>query len=81
MSVEIAEDGTVVAAGHPVDYATVYTWAVDNPEMITALVQDTKAFVTVVAAAEAAPVEQQQVAVREAFTAGRPQQPGVSWTP
>lgn len=73
MSVEIAEDGTVVAAGQPVDYATAYDWAVDNPERITSLVEGTKAFVTVIAEAEAAPVEQQQVAVREAFSAGRPQ--------
>ncbi|MFE7628910.1 hypothetical protein [Kocuria sp. NPDC057446] len=80
MSVEIAEGGTVVAAGHPVDYATAYTWAVDNPEKITALVEDTKAFVTVIAAAEAAPQEQQQAAVYEAFTAGRPKRPGASWS-
>lgn len=80
MSVEIAKDGTVVAAGQPVDYATAYTWAVDNPEMITALVEDAKAFVTVIANAEAAPVQLPQVAVREAFTAGRPQQPGVPWS-
>ncbi|MGQ1799114.1 hypothetical protein ACT4S5_18560 [Kocuria oceani] len=81
MSVEIAEDGAVVAAGHRVDYATAHTWAVDNPEKITSLVEDTKAFVTVIAAAEAAPAEQQQAAVREAFAAGRPQQPGASWSP
>ncbi|MFI7744631.1 hypothetical protein [Kocuria rhizosphaericola] len=80
MSVEIAEDGAVVAAGQPVDYATVYDWAVDNPEKITSLVEDTKAFVTVIAEAEAAPVEQQQVAVREAFAAGRPKRPGASWS-
>ncbi|MFF0944421.1 hypothetical protein ACFYE2_09360 [Kocuria sp. CPCC 205300] len=82
MSVEIAEDGAVVAAGQTVNYATAYDWAVDNPEKITVLVQDTKAFVTVIAEAEAeaAPAEQQQVAVREAFTAGRPQQPGASWS-
>ncbi|MEX5302813.1 hypothetical protein [Kocuria sabuli] len=80
MSVEIAEDGAVVAAGQTVNYATAYDWAVDNQEKITVLVQDTRAFVTVIAEAEAAPAEQQQVAVREAFTAGRPQQPGASWS-
>lgn len=80
MSVDIAEDGAVVAAGRRLNYATAYNWAVDNPEQITALVEDTKAFVTVIANAEAAPVEQQQVAVREAFTAGRPKQPGPSWS-
>ncbi len=79
MSVEITEDGAVGAAGQPVDYATAYTWAVDNPERITSLVEDTKAFVTVIAEAEAAPVAQQQSAVREAFTACRPKQPGDSW--
>ncbi|MEX5236104.1 hypothetical protein [Kocuria arenosa] len=80
MSVEIAEDGAVLAAGQPVDYATAYTWAVDNPEKITSLVEDTKAFVTVIADAETAPVAQQQSAVLEAFTAGRPKQPGGSWS-
>ena len=80
MSVEITEDGAVVAAGQPVDYATAYTWAVDNPEKITSLVENTKAFVTVIAGAEAAPFEQQQFAVREAFIAGRPKQPGDSWS-
>ena len=79
MSVEFTEDGAVVAAGQPVDYATAYTWAVDNPEKITSLVEDTKAFVTVIADAETAPLERQQSAVREAFTAGRPKQPGDSW--
>jgi hypothetical protein len=79
VSVEIAEDGAVVAAGQPVDYATAYTWAVDDPEKITSLVEDTKTFVTVIAEAEAAAVEQQQSAVREAFAAGRPKQPGDSW--
>ena len=80
MSVEIAEDGAVVAAGHRVDYATAYIWAVDNPEKITSLVEDTKAFVTVIAEAETAPVEQQQSAVREAFTAARPKRPAASWS-
>ena len=82
MSVEITEVGVVVAAGQPVDYATAYTWAVDNPEKITSLVEDTKAFVTVIADADAetAPLERQQSAVREAFTAGRPKQPGDSWS-
>ncbi len=79
MSVESAEDGAVVAAGQPVDYVTAYTWAVDNPEKITSLVEDTKAFVTVIADAETAPLERQQSAVREAFTAGRPKQPGGTW--
>lgn len=80
MSVEIAEDGAVVAAGHRVDYATAYTWAVDDPEKITSLVEDTKAFVTVIAEAETAPVERQRSAVREAFAAGRPKRPGDSWS-
>jgi hypothetical protein len=80
VSVVVPEDPAVVAVGQPFAYATAYTWAVDNPEMITALVQDTKAFVTVIAAAEAAPAEHEQVAVREAFTAGRPQQSGASWS-
>jgi hypothetical protein len=79
VSVEITEDGAVVAAGHPVDYTTAYTWAVDNPEKITSLVEDTKAFVTVIADDETAPLDRQQSAVREAFTAGRPKQPGASW--
>ena len=79
MSVEITEVGVVVAAGQPVDYATAFSWAVDNPEKITSLVEDTKAFVTVIADAETAPLERQQSAVREAFTAGRPKQPGDSW--
>ncbi|MEX5255078.1 hypothetical protein [Kocuria arenosa] len=80
MSVEIAENGVVVAAGQPVDYATAYDWAVDNPEKITDLVEDTRAFVTVIAEAEAAPAEQQQVAVRQAFSAGRPKRPEASWS-
>ena len=80
MSVEIAKDGAVVAAGQHVDYATAYDWAVDNPEKITSLVEDTKAFVTVIAEAETAPAEQQQSAVHEAFAAGRPKRPGASWS-
>ena len=52
MSVEIDEHGTVLANGRPVDYATAYAWCVDSPETITELVQDTKAFATVIAAAE-----------------------------
>jgi hypothetical protein len=80
MSVEITEDGAVVAAGQPVDYATVYDWAVDYPEKITDLVEDTRAFVTVLADAEAAPLEEQQAAMREAFTAGRPKRPGAFWS-
>ncbi|MEX5261569.1 hypothetical protein [Kocuria sp. CPCC 205263] len=42
--------------------------------------EDTKAFVTVIAEAETAPLERQQSAVREAFTAGWPKQPGDSWS-
>lgn len=80
MSVEIAEGGTIVAAGHRVDYATAYDWVVDHPETITDLVEDTQAFVTVIAAAETAPIEQQLTAVREAFTAGWSKRPGTTWS-
>ena len=76
---EIAEDGVVVAAGHRLDCATACTWAVDHPEKITDLVEDTQSFVTVIAEAETAPIEQQQAAVREAFIAGRPKVPGETW--
>ncbi len=79
MSVEIDEHGTVLANGRPVDYATAYAWCVDSPETITELVQDTKAFVTVIAAAEHAGPEEQAEAVRQAFLAGVPREPGASW--
>lgn len=80
MSVEIDERGTVTAHGRTVDYATAYAWCVDSPETITELVQDTKAFATVIAAAEHAGPEEQSVAVRQAFAAGVPREPGASWT-
>ncbi|KUG61426.1 hypothetical protein AVL61_00385 [Kocuria rosea subsp. polaris] len=80
MSVEIDEHGTVTANGRPVDYATAYAWCVDSPETITELVQDTKAFATVIAAAEHAGPEEQAEAVRQAFVAGVPREPGASWT-
>lgn len=80
MSVEIDEHGTVTANGRPVDYATAYAWCVDSPETITELVRDTKAFATVIAAAEHAGPEKQAEAVRRAFAAGVPRQPGASWT-
>ncbi|MFF0990969.1 hypothetical protein [Kocuria nitroreducens] len=80
MSVEIDERGTVTVHGRPVDYATAYAWCVDSPETITELVQDTKAFATVIAAAEHAGPEEQAEAVRQAFAAGVPRQPGASWT-
>ncbi|MFI7742863.1 hypothetical protein [Kocuria rhizosphaericola] len=80
MSVEIDESGTVIADGRPVDYATAYAWCVDSPETITELVQDTKAFATVIAAAEHAGPEEQAEAVRQAFVAGVPREPGASWT-
>ncbi|MFF0904936.1 UNVERIFIED_CONTAM: hypothetical protein RF653_14780 [Kocuria sp. CPCC 205316] len=80
MSVEIDEHGTVTANGRPVDYATAYAWCVDSPETITELVRDTKAFATVIAAAEHAGPEEQAEAVRRAFAAGVPRQPGASWT-
>ncbi|MEX5297446.1 hypothetical protein RCG67_01545 [Kocuria sp. CPCC 205292] len=80
MSVEIDEHGTVTANGRPVDYATAYAWCVDSPETITELVQDTKAFATVIAAAEHAGPEEQAEAVRQAFIAGVPREPGASWT-
>ena len=79
MTVEINETGAVVAAGAPVDYATAYGWCVDNPERITSLVEDTRAFVVVIAGAESAPPEQREAAVAEAFAAGRPNVPGASW--
>lgn len=79
MSVEITEDGGVLVDGSPVDYATAYAWCLDNPEKITDLVEDTKAFVEVIAGAEGASAGEQQAAVREAFTAGRPRSPGASW--
>ncbi|MGQ1838296.1 hypothetical protein ACT4S2_07530 [Kocuria turfanensis] len=79
MSVEIDDRGTVTSGGRPVDYATAYGWAVDSPETITDLVHDTKAFVTVIAAAEHASQEEQAAAVRKAFAAGVPRQPGASW--
>jgi hypothetical protein len=80
MSVEIDEHGTVTVNGRPVDYATAYAWCVDSPETITELVRDTKAFATVIAAAEHAGPEEQAEAVRRAFAAGVPRQPGASWT-
>lgn len=80
MSVEIDERGTVTAGGRPVDYATAYAWCVDSPETITELVQDTKAFATVIAAAEHAGPEEQAEAVRQAFAAGVPRRPGATWT-
>ena len=80
MSVEIDERGTVIANGRPVDYATAYAWCVDSPETITELVHDTKAFATVIAAAEHAGPEEQAEAVRQAFAAGTPREPGASWT-
>ena len=80
MSVGIDEQGTVTVGGRPVDYATAYGWAVDSPETITELVQDTKAFATVIAAAEHAGPEEQAEAVRQAFIAGVPREPGASWT-
>ncbi|MEX5304926.1 hypothetical protein RF644_04140 [Kocuria sp. CPCC 205258] len=80
MSVELDERGTVTANGRPVDYATAYAWCVDSPETITELVHDTKAFATVIAAAEHAGPEEQAEAVRQAFAAGTPREPGASWT-
>ncbi|MEX5271603.1 hypothetical protein [Kocuria sabuli] len=80
MSVGIDEQGTVTVSGRPVDYATAYGWAVDSPETITELVQDTKAFVTVIAAAENASPEEQAAAVRQAFAAGVPREPDSSWS-
>ncbi|MUN63483.1 hypothetical protein GMA12_10070 [Kocuria sediminis] len=80
MSVEIDDRGTVTSGGRPVDYATAYGWAVDSPETITDLVHDTKAFVTVIAAAEHAGPEEQSAAVREAFAAGVPRAPGATWS-
>ncbi len=80
MSVEIDEHGTVTANGRPVDYATAYAWCVDSPETITELVRDTKAFVTVIAAAEHASPEEQAAAVRQAFAAGVPREPDSSWS-
>lgn len=80
MSVGIDEQGTVTAGGRPVDYATAYGWAVDSPETITELVQDTKAFVTVIAAAENASPEEQAAAVRQAFVAGVPREPEATWS-
>lgn len=80
MSVGIDEQGTVTVGGRPVDYATAYGWAVDSPETITELVQDTKAFVTVIAAAEHAGPEEQAAAVRQAFAAGVPREPEASWS-
>lgn len=79
MSVGIDEQGTVTVGGRPVDYATAYGWCVDNPERITSLVEDTRAFVVVIAGAESAPPEQREAAVAEAFAAGRPKAPGASW--
>lgn len=80
MSVGIDEQGTVTVGGRPVDYATAYGWAVDSPETITELVRDTKAFVTVIAAAEHASPEEQAAAVRQAFAAGVPREPEASWS-
>jgi hypothetical protein len=80
MSVEIDDRGAVTSGGRPVDYATAYGWAVDSPETITELVHDTKAFVTVIAAAEQAGPEEQAAAVRQAFAAGVPRAPGASWS-
>ncbi|MGX5357425.1 hypothetical protein [Kocuria sp. KH4] len=80
MSVEIDDRGAVTSGGRPVDYATAYGWAVDSPETITELVHDTKAFVTVIAAAEQAGPEEQAAAVRQAFAAGVPRVPGASWS-
>ncbi|GAA1747042.1 hypothetical protein [Kocuria aegyptia] len=52
----------------------------DNPAKNTSLVENTKAFVTVIAEAGTAPGEQQKSAVREACTAGRPKRPAASWS-
>lgn len=79
MSVEIDEQGIVTAGGRAVDYATAYRWCVDSPETITELVRDTKAFVTVIAAAEHSGPAEQAAAVRQAFAAGVPRQPGATW--
>lgn len=79
MKVEITQEGVVLAGGRPVDYATAYAWCLDNPEKITDLVEDTQAFVEVIAAAETASLHEQSAAVREAFAAGRPRSPGASW--
>ena len=79
MSVEIDEQGIVTADGRAVDYATAYRWCVDSPETITELVQDTKAFAVVIAAAEHSGPEEQAAAVRQAFVAGVPRRPGATW--
>lgn len=79
MSVEIAEDGAVMVAGHLGDDAIADIWTMDNPENITSLAEDTQTFVTVIAATEVAAAEQQPAA-REAFAVGRPKRPGASWT-
>lgn len=81
MTVEISETGAVFAGGRTVDYATAYNWCVDSPETVTDLVEDSRAFALVIAAAETASCEQREAAVREAFAAGRPRRPGPSWRP
>lgn len=77
--VEIDEQGAVTAGGRPVDYATAYGWCLDSPETITELVRDTQAFATVIAEAERCGPEDQVAAVRRAFAAGVPRQPGARW--
>lgn len=77
--VEIDEQGAVIANGRPVDYGTAYGWCLDAPETITELVRDTQAFATVIAEAEQCGPEEQAAAVRKAFVAGVPRQPGAGW--
>lgn len=79
MSLELDMDGAVVADGQVVDYATAYRWCLDSPETITELVQNTKEFATVIAAAEHQDAGQQAAAVRQACVAGRPRRPGTTW--
>lgn len=80
MSLEIDADGTIMADGRVVDYATAYRWCVDSPETITDLVKNTKAFATVIAAAEHQDAQGQAAAVRHAFAAGEPRRPGNTWS-
>ena len=80
MSLELDADGTVIADGQAVDYATAYRWCLDSPETITGLVHNTKAFATVIAAAEHQDAGEQAAAVRQAFTAGGPRRPGTTWS-
>lgn len=79
MSLELDADGTVIADGRVVDYATAYRWCVDSPETITDLVRNTKAFAMVIAGAEQQDEQTQAAAVREAFTVGEPRSPGDTW--